>query len=106
MDTTDNKELGRKFDANKPQYSLLPSAALLETVKVLTFGATKYAPDNWRYVDNASVRYFDAANRHMWQWWNGEELDSETNLHHLASAISNLMFILDLELQYGRASKA
>jgi len=91
-------EMGRKFDTDKPQYSLLPPEALLEVVKVLTFGAQKYAPDNWRYVDNARQRYFDAANRHMWQWWNGESYDEETMHHHLASAISNLMFVLETEL--------
>ena len=41
---------GRKFDGGKPQYGLLPPLALEETVKVLTFGAQKYEPDNWKHV--------------------------------------------------------
>lgn len=90
--------VGRKFDADKPQYSMLPPQALLEVVHVLTFGASKYSPNNWRHVANLRQRYFDAANRHMWQWWCGEVNDEETKRHHLASAISNLMFILETEL--------
>jgi hypothetical protein len=91
-------ETGRKFDKDKPQYSLLPDKALLEMVKNLTFGASKYAPNNWRKLANPKQRYFDAAQRHMWQWFSGEQKDPENNLHHLAAAAVNMMFILDLEM--------
>ncbi len=37
---------GRKFDGGKLEYGLLPPFALEETVKVLTFGAQKYEPEN------------------------------------------------------------
>lgn len=93
---------GRKFDQGKPQYSLIPSKALLEVVKVLTFGAQKYDPENWRRVPDAKTRYFDAAQRHLWQWKDGEINDEGaggSDCHHLAAAISNLMFILQLELE-------
>lgn len=95
----ESTEVGMKYDEDKPQYSLIPANALLEVVKVLTFGAKKYSPDNWRRVEDAERRYFDAANRHMWQWAMGEELDDETGLHHLASAVSNLLFILQFRLE-------
>ena len=58
MESTE-ETLGRKFDNGKPQYSLLPPLALIEAVKVLTFGAKKYSPDNWKYVDNKKQRYFE-----------------------------------------------
>jgi hypothetical protein len=51
---------GRKFDAGKPDYTLLPWASVEEIVKVLDFGAKKYARDNWRHVDNAENRYLAA----------------------------------------------
>ena len=41
---------GRKFDGGKLQYGLVPPLALKEMVKVLTFGAEKYEPDNWKFV--------------------------------------------------------
>ncbi len=90
---------GRKFDQGKPRYSLLPSKALREVVKVLTFGSTKYEDFNWKHVENFRDRYFSAGQRHQWDWMDGIILDDENNCHHLASAITNLMFILEMELE-------
>jgi len=98
-DKTANPNVGRKYDSGKPRYSLLPTKALEEVVKVLTFGSQKYEDFNWMKVPNANDRYFSAAQRHMWQWKDGETHDSESKLHHLASSITNLMFILELELR-------
>ena len=95
----EDPKLGRKFDSGKTRYGLLPSKALKEVADVLTVGAKKYAPENWRYVENGKERYFDAALRHIWQWKDESKTDAETGKHHLAHAICCLMFITDLELQ-------
>lgn len=89
---------GRKFDAGKSQYGLLPAYALEENVKVLTIGAKKYEPDNWKRVPDGPRRYFDAAQRHLWAFHRGEQFDPETGCHHLAHALCCIEFILDLEL--------
>jgi hypothetical protein len=88
---------GRKFDGGKLQYGLVPPLALRETVKVLTFGAEKYEPDNWRRVPDGPRRYFDAAQRHLWAYKEGEIYDPETGVNHIAHAICCLMFMLDLD---------
>lgn len=93
-----NQNVGLKYDSGKPRYSLLPPLALEEVVHVLTFGSQKYEDFNWLKVKNANDRYFSAANRHLWQWKRGEIIDDETKRHHLASAITNLMFILEMDL--------
>ena len=93
---------GRKFDGGKLQYGLLPPLALRETVKVLTFGAEKYEPDNWRRVPDGHRRYFDAAQRHLWAYQEGEKFDPETEVNHIAHAVCCLMFILDLDEQTRR----
>lgn len=93
---TDHKG-GRKFDGGKLQYGLLPPLALRETVKVLTFGAEKYEPDNWRRVPDGNRRYFDAAQRHLWAYKTGEVNDPETGVSHLAHALCCIMFMLDLD---------
>jgi hypothetical protein len=90
---------GVKFDADKPQYTLTPPLALAEVVKVLTFGAKKYAPDNWRKVDNALTRYADASMRHGEAVRMGETHDSESGLHHLAHRICCDLFRLELMLE-------
>lgn len=90
---------GVKFDSGKLRYGLLPEDALKEVVQVLTNGATKYSPGNWRFVEDAKERYFDAAQRHIWSWKSGELLDEEFKTHHLAGAICCLMFLLDVDIK-------
>lgn len=87
---------GKKYDQGKPQWNLLPWLAVEEVVKVLTFGAKKYAPDNWRRVADARNRYSAAALRHISAFMRGEEQDPETGLHHLAHATCCLLFLLEL----------
>lgn len=89
---------GRKFDNGKPRYSLLPALALEETVKVLTYGSIKYEDFNWMKVKKPNDRFFSAAQRHLWSWQKGEKIDPESNTNHLANAITNLMFMLELEV--------
>lgn len=95
--TMEQNTLGRKFDFGKPRYSLLPPNALEAVVKVLTYGSKKYEDFNWMKVENHKDRYFSAANRHLWQWWRGEKIDAESGESHLACAVTNLMFLLELE---------
>jgi len=61
--------------------------------EVLTMGAKKYAPDNWRKVPDAKDRYLSAALRHLSARAQGEWLDPETGLPHTAHAICCLMFL-------------
>ena len=91
-------EQGRKFDGGKLRYDLLPVHALEEVTRVMTLGAEKYDPENWKRVPEGRRRYTAAAFRHIEAWRKGETTD-EIGTHHIANAISNLMFILEKELQ-------
>lgn len=88
---------GIKYDADKPQPRLLPFGPLNQIVDVLTYGARKYAPDNWKIVPNARERYQDALLRHVFAWLDGERVDPESGLHHLAHAGCNILFLLWFE---------
>jgi Domain of unknown function (DUF5664) len=77
---------------------LLPPVALESIAEVLTFGAAKYQPDNWKYVDNADSRYLDAALRHISAHMRREAADSESGLPHLSHAACCLMFLIHLDL--------
>ncbi len=90
-------ELGVKFDSGKAQWSLVPFGAMSDVVQVLTYGANKYAPDNWKYVKDAEKRYIDAGFRHFTAYASGEEGDPETGYSHLAHAICCLLFLLAFE---------
>ena len=92
-------EQGRKFDGGKLRYDLIPVLALEETTKVVTKGAEKYDDENWKLVPEGRRRYLAAAMRHIQQWRKGEIYDEEMGTHHIANAISNLMFILEKELR-------
>ena len=97
---------GRKFDGGKLQYGLLPPQALKATVDVLTFGAQKYEPDNWKHVPDSKRRYFDAAQRHLWAWKEGEQLDPESGKHHIAHALCCLMFLIEHDTIYSVDDKS
>ena len=93
---------GRKFDLGKLEYGLLPTLALEEVVKVLTFGAQKYERDNWQRVTDSKRRYFDALQRHVWAWKQGEQIDQESGLPHLAHAMCCLMFLYEHDVKYSK----
>lgn len=83
---------GHKDDAGKPRMDLLPPDALLGAAAVFGFGAAKYSDRNWEQGIETG-RLFAAVQRHMWQWWNGEDRDGETDLPHLDHALCTLMML-------------
>jgi len=86
--------IGEKYDQAKPRWSLVPEGVMKEVIAVLEYGAAKYDVDNWQHVDNGRVRYYDAAMRHIDDWYQGADEDHESGLPHLAHAICNLMYLL------------
>lgn len=89
-------ETGFKYDEGKPMFRLLPPKALELVAQVLTYGANKYGPENWRHVKNAEERYLDAALRHLNKIQQREYIDPESGYSHLAHAICSLLYILEL----------
>lgn len=95
---SDEVKIGIKHDKEKTQWNLLMEMkAILPVVDVLTYGAKKYAPRNYKFVKGWRWRYFAAAFRHMYasQW---EKIDQESGFPHLAHAIACLLMMLDNEL--------
>lgn len=97
---------GIKFDGEKPDYSLIPPFALEELAKLLTFGAKKYAPNNWQKVKPKS-RYYAAMARHMNQYMQAvlnnnkkEEYDEDSGIHHLICVACNAMFLMEHSTRY------
>ena len=95
----EKEEEGIKYDTEKPKMNLLPPKAVIEVAKVLTFGAEKYDAENWRKLDNLQSRYTAGALRHIFAHMDGEQLDPETELSHLAHALCCLLFKLEIELE-------
>ena len=97
---------GMKFDGGKLDYTLVPWEGMDEVVKVLEFGAKKYARDNWKKVENADTRYLAAAFRHLVHHNNGEAADPETGISHLAHATCCMLFLLALEKKNGTDTRS
>lgn len=88
---------GRKDDAGKLRFHLLPPHAISECVEVLTYGAVKYNEGDWKFVKDLRKRYLSAALRHIFAFMKGETHDKESGKHNLACAAVSLLFILEFE---------
>lgn len=82
-----------KFDQGKLRYDLVPFDALDVVVGVLNYGAIKYGDRNWEKGMDPD-RLIAAALRHISKHQQGEELDPESGLPHIAHAMCSLMFWL------------
>ena len=87
---------GSKFDIGKQRYDLLPPFPLDEVVKVYTYGAQKYGPNNWWRGMNWG-QIFAAMVRHTWAWQRGEKLDKESGIHHLAHVAWGCFTLIEYE---------
>lgn len=87
-----NNEETKKYDSGKTDLSLVDNEFTNGVARVLMFGADKYQRDNWR-LGTEWHRTFSALKRHIDSWWDGEDLDPETNESHLYHAACNLMFL-------------
>jgi Domain of unknown function (DUF5664) len=90
-----NSTGGKKYDAGKADYTLLPFNSLNDTVKVLGFGAIKYGRGNWQGVERQ--RYVAAAFRHLVAIAQGEQFDVESGLPHSAHLTCCSLFIGELD---------
>lgn len=84
---------GMKFDTGKLQYHLIPPETLKALAEVLTFGAQKYAPNNWQLVENGETRYLDALIRHLEAYRSGELIDIDSGFPHLSHVLTNAAFL-------------
>lgn len=89
-----NKLSAKKQDLGKPPISMISRTALEAEAYALAFGAQKYDAYNWRKGFKWS-RLIDSAMRHLIAFNDGEDLDPESGLTHLAHARCCLAFLLD-----------
>lgn len=80
----------------KLQYNLIPAECLEELAIILTYGANKYEPHNWKKCTNMDF-YWDSLFRHLQQYRLGESVDKESGFNHLSHALCNLMFLVYFE---------
>ena len=83
---------GVKHDAEKLRVDLLPVDVLKGVAEILTHGAKKYRDRNWE-EGIAYSRLYGATLRHLFTFWQGDDVDPESHLLHLDHALCELMFL-------------
>ena len=85
-----------KADKGKLELSLVNPQLVKAVAEVRMYGTEKYGDsENWRKVE--PKRYIDALYRHLLAYIEGNEVDEESGLSHLAHMACNLSFLLDRE---------
>lgn len=79
----------------KVPLNLVPPSAKHFLAEAFADGAGKYGPYNWRDKTVSASIYYGAAQRHMDDWWDGEDLSHDAKVHHLAHAMACLAIVLD-----------
>lgn len=85
-----------KFDGDKLRPDLIPVSATEALAEVLTFGARKYKPNNWRNCTDLG-RYRGALGRHLLDYDKGETHDKDSGMPHLWHALTNIAFLIELD---------
>ncbi|NIU02434.1 MAG: hypothetical protein GWN01_16500 [Nitrosopumilaceae archaeon] len=86
---------GNKSNKNKIMMELLDLDWFEQIAAVLTYGAEKYEPDNWR-AGIPEGEIVGALLRHITAYRKGEKIDPETGLDHRAQAACNIYFWMKL----------
>ena len=81
----------------KVPLSLIPLSSQIPTALAHLEGALKYNPWNWREKGIAASVYIDATLRHILKWYHGEQLDSDSGIHHLGHAAACLNILMDAQ---------
>lgn len=88
-----NAETGGMKGRKPQRYELIPWNAVGAIAEVYAFGAQKYDDHNWRKGYDWSLS-FGALLRHLTAFWEGEDLDPESGLPHLAHAGFHVLSLL------------
>jgi len=90
---------GAQKAGNDERYDLIPSEPLRLLAKHFGAGAKKYQDRNWGrgYEYGKS---FAALNRHLWQFWNGEDVDPETGSLHITAVAWHAFVLAEFYLRH------
>lgn len=83
----------------KAPMSTVSLPVLAEVGVAMLEGALKYGRHNYRAVGVRSSVYFDAACRHLFSWWEGQDIDPDSDMHHITKLIACLTVLRDAQIQ-------
>lgn len=80
---------------NKAPMSTVSELVMAEVGVAMFEGALKYGRHNYRVVGVLASIYYDATRRHLRAWWEGQNIDKRSGLHHITKAITSLVVLRD-----------
>lgn len=83
--------------ATKTPLALIPPYAMEQTAWVHKLGSEKYGPFNWRETGVCATTYVAAIMRHLNAWRDGEDLDPESGISHIAHIACSCNILLDAQ---------
>lgn len=93
-DTNPKDAVGTK----KAPLSTISGPVMFELGLSMLEGARKYGRHNYRIAGIRASVYYDAAQRHLNAWWEGEDIDPDSGLSHVVKAMACLMVLRDAEI--------
>lgn len=84
---------GAKESEGKPPISLVPREFVEGAARAFAFGAKKYSAHNWR-KGIAHSKLYDALQRHLTAYNEGEDLADDSKLKHLDHAAACLAMLM------------
>lgn len=75
--------------------STIPANVIAQASLALMEGARKYGRHNYRVGTVEASVYYDAAFRHLSDWWEGTDTDPDSGLHHVVKALATLIVLAD-----------
>ena len=73
----------------------IPCEVLMELGLAMMEGGRKYGTHNYRDMGVRMSTYYDASLRHIMAWWEGEDIDPDSGLHHIIKAAACIFVIRD-----------
>lgn len=81
--------------AKKTPLGVVPPALMIGAAEAMQTGATKYGPFNYRENKVQAVTYYEAILRHLFAWFDGQDMAEDTGVHHLRHVAAGVGILLD-----------
>lgn len=81
--------------SKKAPLSTLSMPVAFEVAAGMLEGGCKYGRHNYRVIGVRASVYYDATMRHIGLWWEGQDIDPDSGIHHISKAIASLFVLRD-----------